>query len=112
MSDPGSVVAAAPRGSANAPLGHRAQHVSRTSADLVPGRSASLALCGAHARSPHHHELDIIIFCCIVPSIILHEISHGAVALAFGDDTAKRAGRLTLNPIAHVDPIGTLLVPA
>ena len=33
------------------------------------------------------------------------------MALAFGDDTAKRAGRLTLNPIAHVDPIGTLIVP-
>ena len=39
-------------------------------------------------------------------------LSHGAVALAFGDDTAKRAGRLTLNPIKHVDPVGTLLVPA
>ena len=34
------------------------------------------------------------------------------VALAFGDDTAKRAGRLTLNPIKHIDPVGTLLVPA
>ncbi len=50
--------------------------------------------------------------CVLIPSIILHEISHGVVALAFGDDTAKRAGRLTLNPIRHVDPVGTLLVPA
>lgn len=48
----------------------------------------------------------------IVPSIILHEVSHGVVALWFGDDTAKRAGRLTLNPIAHVDPFGTILLPA
>ena len=48
----------------------------------------------------------------LVPSIILHEISHGVVALAFGDDTAKRAGRLTLNPVKHIDPVGTLLVPA
>lgn len=55
---------------------------------------------------------DIVLFCVIVPSIILHEISHGWVALVFGDDTAKRAGRLTLNPIAHVDPIGTIVVPA
>jgi len=47
-----------------------------------------------------------------VPSIILHEISHGVVALYFGDDTAKRAGRLTLNPVAHVDPFGTVLLPA
>ena len=41
-------------------------------------------------------------------SIILHEISHGWVAYLFGDDTAKRAGRLSLNPLAHLDPIGTL----
>ena len=46
------------------------------------------------------------------PPIILHEISHGWVANAFGDDTAKRAGRLTLNPLVHVDPLGTLIVPA
>src|SRR5688572_27062879 len=48
----------------------------------------------------------------IVPSIIFHEVSHGVVALWFGDDTAKQAGRLTLNPIAHVDPFGTVLLPA
>ena len=48
----------------------------------------------------------------VVPSIILHEISHGVVALWFGDDTAKRAGRLTLNPIKHIDPFGTLILPA
>jgi Zn-dependent protease len=62
-----------------------------------------------------HHNIsreDIILFCVIVPSIILHEVSHGVVARAFGDDTAQRAGRLTLNPFVHVDPIGTLLVPA
>lgn len=41
-------------------------------------------------------------------SIILHEISHGFVAYLFGDDTAKRAGRLSLNPLVHLDPIGTL----
>ncbi|MDP9022654.1 MAG: site-2 protease family protein [Actinomycetota bacterium] len=43
--------------------------------------------------------------------MILHEVSHGAVALAFGDDTAKRAGRLTLNPVKHIDPFGTVLLP-
>jgi Zn-dependent protease len=48
----------------------------------------------------------------IVPSVILHEIAHGAVALRLGDDTAKRAGRLSLNPLAHVDPFGTVLLPA
>jgi Zn-dependent protease len=55
---------------------------------------------------------NIIYFCVLIPSIILHEVSHGVVALALGDDTAKRAGRLTLNPVKHVDPVGTLLVPA
>jgi Zn-dependent protease len=62
-----------------------------------------------------HHNIssaDIILFCVIVPSIILHEVSHGLVARAFGDDTAARAGRLTLNPVSHVDPVGTLIVPA
>lgn len=41
-------------------------------------------------------------------SIILHEIAHGAVASLFGDDTAKQSGRLTLNPLSHLDPVGTL----
>jgi Zn-dependent protease len=53
----------------------------------------------------------IIRLAVIVPSIILHEISHGAVANVFGDDTAKRAGRLTLNPLAHIDPMGTIVMP-
>jgi Zn-dependent protease len=57
-------------------------------------------------------RFEIIYFVVLIPSIILHEISHGVVALWFGDDTAKRAGRLSLNPIRHVDPVGTLLVPA
>ncbi len=61
------------------------------------------------------HKLSsdqLIYFCVLVPSIVLHELSHGVVALAFGDPTAKKAGRLSLNPIKHVDPVGTLLVPA
>lgn len=43
-------------------------------------------------------------------SIIAHEVSHGLVALFFGDDTAKRSGRLTANPLAHIDPAGTLML--
>lgn len=46
-----------------------------------------------------------------VLAITLHEAAHGYAALGLGDDTAKRAGRLSLNPIRHVDPVGTLLVP-
>jgi Zn-dependent protease len=56
-------------------------------------------------------KFDIVFYALLVPSIILHEVSHGWVALMFGDDTAKRAGRLTLNPISHIDPFGTILLP-
>lgn len=45
-------------------------------------------------------------------AITLHEASHGYIALLFGDDTAKKEGRLSLNPIKHIDPIGTILIPA
>lgn len=44
-------------------------------------------------------------------AIILHEVMHGFVARSLGDDTAQRAGRLTLNPISHVDPFGTIILP-
>lgn len=44
-------------------------------------------------------------------SVILHEVSHGLAARHFGDHTAEHAGRLTLNPIPHIDPIGTILLP-
>ena len=47
----------------------------------------------------------------LVFAIILHEIAHGWVALAFGDPTAKRKRRLSLNPVRHVDPIGTVVLP-
>jgi Zn-dependent protease len=48
----------------------------------------------------------------LILSIIIHEVSHGYAALALGDPTAKYQGRLTLNPIKHIDPVGSLLVPA
>jgi Zn-dependent protease len=47
----------------------------------------------------------------LIVAIVLHEISHGWVANAFGDPTAKRLGRLSPNPIRHVDPIGTVALP-
>ena len=55
---------------------------------------------------------DLVLFGCLVVAVILHEVSHGVVALFYGDDTAKRAGRLTLNPIPHIDPLGSLILPA
>lgn len=45
-------------------------------------------------------------------AITVHEVAHGWVAMKLGDNTAKMMGRLTLNPIKHIDPIGTLLVPS
>ena len=53
----------------------------------------------------------LIFLAVFIPAVMFHEVSHGVVALWFGDDTAKRAGRLTLNPLAHIDPVGTLLLP-
>lgn len=47
----------------------------------------------------------------LIFSIVLHEVAHGYVAYRFGDDTAKNSGRLTLNPISHIDPFGTVILP-
>jgi Zn-dependent protease len=62
-------------------------------------------------RIHHIASSQLIYFLVLVPSIILHEVSHGFVASRLGDDTARRAGRLTLNPLAHVDLFGTILLP-
>lgn len=57
--------------------------------------------------------MDVVFFIVILAfSVILHELSHGIVANVLGDPTAKNAGRLTLNPIPHIDPIGSILLPA
>jgi Zn-dependent protease len=48
----------------------------------------------------------------VVFAVTFHEAAHGFIALRFGDDTALRARRLTLNPLNHVDPFGTILLPA
>lgn len=48
----------------------------------------------------------------VLLAITFHEAAHGFVALRFGDDTALRAGRVTFNPLRHIDPFGTVLLPA
>ncbi len=48
----------------------------------------------------------------VIIAITFHEAAHGYVALHFGDSTAKDAGRVTLNPLKHIDPFGTVLLPA
>lgn len=57
--------------------------------------------------------LDPVIFIALlIVAVILHELSHGLVARRLGDRTAEAAGRLTLNPIPHIDPFGSVLLPA
>lgn len=59
-------------------------------------------------------SLPQLIAVAILPlifAITVHEVAHGWVAKRFGDPTAQRLGRLTLNPIKHIDPVGTVLVP-
>ncbi len=54
---------------------------------------------------------NLIQFIALIFSIILHEMAHGWAAYLLGDRTAKRMGRLTLNPIPHIDPLGSILLP-
>ena len=60
--------------------------------------------------SDHVVDLVVTILAAIL-AITLHEAAHGYAAMALGDDTAKRAGRLSLNPLRHVDRVGTVLLP-
>ena len=53
----------------------------------------------------------LLFFVALVFSIVFHEVSHGWVADRLGDHTARMMGRLTLNPIPHIDPVGTILLP-
>jgi len=55
--------------------------------------------------------VGLFLFVAIMFSIIIHEIAHGYVAKLFGDNTAYISGRLTINPIKHIDPIGTIVLP-
>jgi Zn-dependent protease len=70
-----------------------------------------VAIAAILVRSHHLSSTEIIVFCVLIPSVMLHEVAHGVVALWCGDDTAKRAGRITLNPVRHVTALGTIIVP-
>ena len=61
--------------------------------------------------TPERILIVLIELACIVFSIMVHEISHGYAAYRLGDPTAKRAGRLSLNPAKHLDPVGSVLLP-
>jgi len=56
-------------------------------------------------------QISVYMLVGLIIGVIFHEFMHGFVAYLMGDTTAKRAGRLTLDPLAHVDPFGTLILP-
>ncbi len=57
-------------------------------------------------------EIRVFGIVVLMFSIVVHEYAHGWMALRCGDPTAEMSGRLTLNPIPHIDPVGTIIVPA
>ncbi len=88
----------------------------RCAAGISPRPWASGALANG-ARAPILGVMtDTLAFAlglipALVIAIVFHEVAHGFAARALGDPTASERGRLTLNPLRHVDPVGTLLVP-
>ncbi len=61
--------------------------------------------------NPSRLETAVYMLVGLIVGVIIHEYMHGYVAYRMGDTTAKRAGRLTLDPLAHIDPFGTLILP-
>ena len=59
---------------------------------------------------PDHLDVLVILIPVLMFALCFHEFAHALVAYILGDDTAKREGRLTLNPLAHLDPIGSLMI--
>ncbi len=57
-------------------------------------------------------ETTLFTIIVLVISVIIHEVAHGWAANALGDPTAKLQGRLSLNPVRHIDPVGSILIPA
>ncbi len=78
---------------------------------VVAGGAIAVLIVVEAIRSHVLNRADVLFFVVLVPTIILHEVSHGVVASWCGDTTAKDAGRLSLNPFRHIDPIGTILLP-
>ena len=55
---------------------------------------------------------QVMLALILIPSVVIHEVAHGVMALKLGDPTAKNQGRLTLNPIPHIDLLGSIVIPA
>jgi Zn-dependent protease len=76
---------------------------------LIANQMGLLQLASPGGISTFVQE-ELPFFVALVVAITVHEFSHGFVATQFGDSTPRRAGRLTLNPLKHLDPLGTLLI--
>ena len=61
---------------------------------------------------PAEYAIVAIIFIGLFMSVVIHEVAHAVAALWFGDDTAQRMGRITLDPLPHIDPFMTIILPA
>jgi Zn-dependent protease len=61
--------------------------------------------------TPDRMAMGLTYYVVLLFSLSVHESAHGWMALQIGDDTAARQGRITLNPLSHVDPVGTVLIP-
>ncbi len=69
-------------------------------------------LASQAAEIPYMETIDLIFSIIIlIMSVVIHEVSHGYAAYMLGDRTAAYAGRLTLNPIKHLDPLGSIIIP-
>lgn len=97
----------------------RANAIRVTAADQTPfvANGASLHFIYGELVELCYHRFSVMaietIFSILILllSVVLHEVSHGYAAYYLGDPTAKLAGRLTLNPIKHIDPFGSILIP-
>ena len=58
-----------------------------------------------------NNMFTLISIAILIMSVVIHELAHGFAANALGDPTARLSGRLTLNPVAHLDPVGSIIVP-
>jgi Zn-dependent protease len=79
-----------------------------TSTKVIYGILIGLLLLNIF-KSVVYRPFNLVMIGILIFSVMLHEIAHGLAAYINGDPTAKKAGRLTLNPVKHLDPLGTLL---
>jgi Zn-dependent protease len=100
-------------------IGHRRRfsrrNLSANGANIALGLVIAAIIAVALTKGIQDHKLTlgtVVFILVLIPSIMFHEVSHGIVALWCGDDTAKRAGRISANPVRHIDPLGTIIVPA